>query len=205
MKLKTKRLFIAIILALSGIGISKAQISLDSYYNIDWQFNIPISNKFASDVSGWGMNFEGGYYIAQDVAIGGFLSFHTNNEYLSRRTIRLGATQSINTDQQHQMFRLPFGVLARYRFNEGDFQPYAGMKIGACYTKFCNYYYIFLTQEKSWGFYMEPEIGFNYYPWENSIGFHFAMYYSFSTNSCNVMTYKQSNLNNFGFRIGLAF
>lgn len=205
MKLKTKRLFIAIILALSGIGISKAQISLDSYYNIDWQFNIPISNKFASDVSGWGMNFEGGYYIAQDVAIGGFLSFHTNNEYLSRRTIRLGATQSINTDQQHQMFRLPFGVLARYRFNEGDFQPYAGMKIGACYTKFCNYYYIFLTQEKSWGFYMEPEIGFNYYPWENSIGFHFAMYYSFSTNSCNVMTYKQSNLNNFGFRVGLAF
>ena len=156
MKLKTKRLFIAIILALSGIGISKAQISLDSYYNIDWQFNIPISNKFASDVSGWGMNFEGGYYIAQDVAIGGFLSFHTNNEYLSRRTIRLGATQSINTDQQHQMFRLPFGVLARYRFNEGDFQPYAGMKLGACYTKFCNYYYIFLTQEKSWGFYMEP-------------------------------------------------
>ena len=205
MKLKTKRLFIAIILALSGIGISKAQISLDSYYNIDWQFNIPISNKFASDVSGWGMNFEGGYYIAQDVAIGGFLSFHTNNEYLSRRTIRLGATQSINTDQQHQMFRLPFGVLARCRFNEGDFQPYAGMKIGACYTKFCNYYYIFLTQEKSWGFYMEPEIGFNYYPWENSIGFHFAMYYSFSTNSCNVMTYKQSNLNNFGFRVGLAF
>ncbi len=205
MKLKTKRLFIAIILALSGIGISKAQISLDSYYNIDWQFNIPISNKFASDVSGWGMNFEGGYYIAQDVAIGGFLSFHTNNEYLSRRTIRLGATQSINTDQQHQMFRLPFGVLARYRFNEGDFQPYAGMKLGACYTKFCNYYYIFLTQEKSWGFYMEPEIGFNYYPWENSIGFHFAMYYSFSTNSCNVMTYKQSNLNNFGFRVGLAF
>lgn len=205
MKLKTKRLFIAIILALSGIGISKAQISLDSYYNIDWQFNIPISNKFASDVSGWGMNFEGGYYIAQDVAIGGFLSFHTNNEYLSRRTIRLGATQSINTDQQHQMFRLPFGVLARYRFNEGDFQPYTGMKLGACYTKFCNYYYIFLTQEKSWGFYMEPEIGFNYYPWENSIGFHFAMYYSFSTNSCNVMTYKQSNLNNFGFRVGLAF
>lgn len=205
MKLTIKKLFAALFLALSSIGISKAQISPDTYYNIDWQFNIPISNNFASDVSGWGMNFEGGYYITPDIAIGGFLNFHTNNEYLSRRTIRLGATQSINTDQQHQMFRLPFGALIHYRFNENEFQPYVGMKLGACYTKFCNYYYIFLTQEKSWGFYMEPEVGFNYYPWENSVGFHFAMYYSFSTNSCDVMTYKQSNLNNFGFRVGLAF
>ena len=205
MKRIIKNIFIAGVLLSCGISTTKAQISLDSYYNFDWQFNIPINNRFSNSASGWGMNFEGGYYVTKDIALGGFLSFHTNNEYLSRRTIMLSATQAISTDQQHQMFRLPFGALTRYRFNEGDFQPYVGMKLGTCYSKFCNYYYIFLTQEKTWGFYMEPEVGFNYYPWPNSIGFHFAMYYSFSTNKCDVMSYKQDNLNNFGFRAGIAF
>ena len=52
---------------------------------------------------------------------------------------------------------------------------------------------------------MSPEIGFNYYPWANGIGFHLAIYYSFATNECNLMSYKQSTLNNIGFRLGLAF
>ncbi len=200
------KLFItAAFLALFLPSTSKAQVSLDTYYNVDWQFNIPLSNHFSNVASGWGMNFEGGYYVNPDVAVGGFISFHTNNEYLSRRTINLGGNQSINTDQQHQMFTLPFGLLARYRFVEEDFQPYVGMKLGACYAEFNNYYYIFMNMEKTWGFYMQPEVGFNYYPWANGIGFHMAMYYSFSTNKCNIMSYTQNNLNNFGLRFGIAF
>lgn len=201
------KLFIAAAAALL-LGVpstSKAQVSLDTYYNVDWQFNIPISNNFSNVASGWGMNFEGGYYVSPDIAVGGFINFHTNNEYLSRRTINLGGNQAINTDQQHQMFTLPFGVLARYRFVEEDFQPYVGMKLGACYSEFSNYYYIFMNREKKWGFYMQPEVGFNFYPWANSVGFHFAMYYSFATNKCSIMSYDQSNLNNFGLRFGLAF
>ena len=188
----------------------KAQVSLDSYYNIDWQFNIPLGNDFANDVSGWGMNFEGGYYVTPQIALGAFLNFHTNNEYFSRRTLHLTNTLSLNTlslntDQQHQMFTLPFGVLMRYRFIEADFQPYAAMKLGMCYSEFNNYYYIFLRSQDRWGFYMSPEIGFNWYPWPNSIGFHFAFYYSFATNKCNIMTYSQDIINCLGFRLGLAF
>ena len=183
----------------------KAQISLDTYYNIDWQFNIPLGNDFSSTASGWGMNFEGGYYVTPEIAVGGFLSFHTNNEYFSRRTIAINETLSMNSDQQHQMFTLPFGLLARYRFQEADFQPYVGMKLGMCYSQFSNYYYIFMTDENRWGFFMSPEIGFNYYPWANGVGFHMAIYYSFATNKCDLMSYKQSILNNIGFRLGLAF
>ena len=156
----------------------KAQISLDSYYNIDWQFNVPLGNDFSNIASGWGMNFEGGYYVTQDIAVGAFISFHTNNEYFSRRTLKLSNTLSLNTDQQHQMFTLPFGALVRYRFIESDFQPYVGMKLGACYSEFNNYYSIFMRSCDRWGFYMSPEVGFNWYPWPNSIGFHFALYYS---------------------------
>ena len=159
MKRVSRILIIAALAALLAPSTTKAQLSLDAYYNVDWQFNIPLNNKFSNVASGWGMNFEGGYYVLPQMAVGGFLSFHTNNEYLSRRTINLTATQSISTDQQHQMFSLPFGILARYRFIEGDFQPYAGLKIGACYTEFSNYYYIFMTREDTWGFYMQPELG----------------------------------------------
>ncbi len=184
---------------------AKAQVSLNSYFNVDWQFNIPLGNSFSNGASGWGMNFEGGYYITQDIALGGFLNFHTNNEYFPRQTISLSETLSMNTRQQHQMFTMPFGVLARYRIMESDFQPYVGMKLGMCYSEFNNYYYIFEKSQDRWGFYMSPEVGFNYYPWPNGIGFHMALYYSFATNKCNIMSYKQSTLNNIGFRLGIAF
>lgn len=184
---------------------SKAQVSLNSYFNVDWQFNIPLGNDFSNDASGWGMNFEGGYYVTQDIAVGAFLNFHTNNEYFPRQTISLSETLSMNSRQQHQMFTLPFGLMARYRFMESDFQPYAGMKLGMCYSEFNNYYYVFEKSQDKWGFYMSPEIGFNYYPWANGVGFHMALYYSFATNKCNIMSYKQNILNNIGFRLGIAF
>lgn len=190
---------------LSIPGNSKAQLSLNGYYNIDWQLNAPLGNKFADNISGWGMNIEGGYYVTDKLAVGAFLNFHTNNEYFSRRTLALSGTLSMSTDQQHQMFTLPFGALVRYRFVETDFQPYIGMKFGACYSEFNNYYYIYVTDQKRWGFYMSPEIGFNWYPWANSVGFHAALYYSFASNSCNIMSYHQNNLSNFGLRIGVAF
>ena len=184
---------------------SKAQISLDSYFNVDWQFNVPLGNNFSNGASGWGMNFEGGYYVTSDIAVGGFVSFHTNNEYFSRRTIHINNTLSMNSDQQHQMFTLPFGALVRYRFIEADFQPYVAFKAGACYSEFNNYYYIFMTGQDKWGFFMSPEIGFNWYPWPNGLGLHLALYYSFATNKCNIMSYSQDILNNFGFRLGIAF
>ena len=202
------RKFICAVILIAAMGLpsqSKAQISLDTYYNIDWQFNIPLSNDFSNGASGWGMNFEGGYYVTPDIAIGAFLNFHTNNEYFSRRTISLSETLSMNSDQQHQMFTMPFGLLARYRFQEADFQPYMSLKLGACYAQFSNYYYIFMSDQNRWGFYMSPEIGFNWYPWANGMGFHLAIYYSFATNKCSIMSYDQSVLNNIGFRVGLAF
>lgn len=199
-------LYTALFLVVATVPLQgKAQISLDSYYNIDWQLNMPVGNNFSNDISGWGMNFEGGYYVTQDIAVGAFISFHTNNEYFSRRTLKLSNTLSLNTDQQHQMFTLPFGALVRYRFIESDFQPYVGMKLGACYAEFNNYYYIFMKSQDKWGFYMSPEVGFNWYPWPNSIGFHMAIYYSFATNKCSIMSYSQSNLNNFGLRLGVSF
>ena len=100
MRIFRKMLYVVLfIIAMCLPSHGKAQISLDTYYNVDWQFNVPLGNDFSNVASGWGMNFEGGYYVTQEIAVGGFLSFHTNNEYYSRRTLKLGSTLSLNTDQ----------------------------------------------------------------------------------------------------------
>ena len=56
-------LFVALCLAFP-FGM-KAQDVSDSFFHIDWQFNVPLNNKFAGVASGWGMNFEGGYYFTE--------------------------------------------------------------------------------------------------------------------------------------------
>lgn len=79
---------------------AKAQLSDNGYANIDWQFNAPLSNHFADKASGWGMNFEGGYFVTPNIGLGLFLNYHSNHEYVGRETFQMGAGE-VTTDQQH--------------------------------------------------------------------------------------------------------
>ena len=188
-------------------GISapvKSQVSLDAYYNVDWQFNIP-SNKFVDKVSGWGMNFDAGWYLTPDIAIGAFMNYHTNNQYVDRAVVHVSDATSIYPDQQRSLYQLPFGLTMLYRIIESDWQPYVAMKLGAEYAYTSSYYNIYKSSEDSWGFYMSPEIGVRWYPLPNGVGLHAAAYYSFSTNKSSVMGAELHNPSNFGFRLGLAF
>lgn len=183
---------------------AKSQMSPDTYYNIDWQFNIPLGNDFSNHASGWGMNFEAGYYVTPELALGAFLNFHTNNEYFDRTTINMGTT-ALNTDQQHSLFQLPFGMVAHYRFDYGGVQPYVAMKIGAAYARMTSDFYIFENDKDTWGFYASPEVGIQMFPWPGNVGFHAAFYYSISTNQGSLMTYEMNSINSLGFRLGLSF
>lgn len=190
---------------IAGISApTKSQVSLDAYYNVDWQFNIP-SNKFVDKVSGWGMNFDAGWYLTPDIAIGAFMNYHTNNQYVDRAVVHVSDATSIYTDQQRSLYQLPFGLTMLYRIIESDWQPYVAMKLGAEYAYTSSYYNIYKSSEDSWGFYMSPEIGVRWYPLPNGVGLHAAAYYSFSTNKSSVMGAELHNPSNFGFRLGLAF
>jgi hypothetical protein len=185
---------------------SRAQTSDMFYSNIDWQFNFPISNSFADKASGWGMNFEGGYYLTESLAIGGFLTYHSNHKYIPRQTIPLSDNSSLNTDQQHTLFQLPFGVAGRYVFNrEGMFQPYVSVKMGPQYAKLETDYNAYESSDNTWGFYISPEIGMNIFPWVYKPGIHVAAYFSYATNKGSVLTYGADNMSNFGLRLGIAF
>ena len=204
LKKYTVRLAVAAAL-FAGISLpAKSQVSLDAYYNVDWQLNIP-SNNYADKVSGWGMNFDAGWYLTPDIAIGTFLNYHTNSKYIDRAVVNLSDETAVFTDQQRSLYQLPFGVTALYRIIESDWQPYVAMKLGAEYAYASSYYNIYKSSENSWGFYMSPEIGVRWYPWANGVGLHAAAYYSFSTNKSSVMGGDLKNPSNFGFRLGLAF
>ncbi len=194
-------------LLLAAARPAEAQLFPDSYINIDWQMNVPLGNSIAGKASGWGMNFEGGYFITPAIAVGPFISYQTNIENFSRRTLDLGGGTALTTAQEHAVFQLPFGVTGRYNWlKDSMFQPYAGMKIGACYAELSSYYYIVKQYTDTWGFYLSPEIGVSIFPVPSyRLGFHVALYYSYATNNGRVLTYSVDNLNNFGIRIGVSF
>ncbi len=184
----------------------KAQMTDNGYANIDWQFNFPLNNNFADKGSGWGMSFEGGYFLTPNIALGGFLAYHSNHEYVGRQTLPIGEGGSLNTDQQHTVFQLPFGLASRYQWKRGGaFQPYLGVKLGAQYAQLKSAFNVFEAHTNTWGFYVSPEIGFNVYPWAYGPGLHFAAYYSYATNKGDLFTYSVDGMNNLGLRIGIAF
>ncbi len=200
-------LVVALVVA-NTTAVRAQNLVANSYFNIDWQFNIPLGSDFAQQASGWGMNFEGGCTIAPNFSLGLFLAYHTNNKYIDRQTIETAAGSAVTTDQQHSLFQLPFGVSSRYALPSysGVFYPYVGLKLGTAYSEMTSYYNVFEDSASRWGFYLSPEIGATIYPVSpQQFGIHVALYYSYSTNSADVMGYTQNSLNNLGFRLGLAF
>lgn len=186
---------------------SKAQLFPNTYINVDWQMGLPLGTTFAEKASGWGMNFEGGYFVTPAITVGPFISYQTNLESIGRQTLELGDGSVLTTNQEHALFQLPFGVTGRYNWmTDRVFQPYVGMKLGACYAEMSSYYYVVKQYSDSWGFYMSPEVGASIFPNPDyRMGIHMALYYSYATNRSDVLIYSVNNINNFGVRIGISF
>ena len=131
---------------------ASAQFLPNSYFNVDWQMNVPLGKSFADKASGWGMNFEGGYYVSPAIALGAFISYQTNLENIPRQTLTLSNGSALTTKQKHAVFQLPFGVTGRYSWlRHSVFQPYAGLKLGAQYAELSSYYYIVKHYTDTWG------------------------------------------------------
>lgn len=202
-----KSLCAAALLLLATALPAQAQMTDNGYAHVDWQYNFPVgSQAFAGHSSGWGVNAEGGYYLNNHWGLGLFLNWHSNHEYLPRTVLPLSPTESLSTDQQHTTFRLPFGVAGRYAWNRGrTFQPYVAVKVGAQYAKFTSNFNIYEGRDKTWGFYVSPEIGLNIFPWAYGPGLHIAAYYDYGTNQGRVLTYDVNGTDNIGLRIGISF
>lgn len=197
----------AAVAALLPATVSAEKPADDIHVIIDWQMNAPLNSDFTSGISGWGMNFEGIYDITPRFTVGAFVNFHTNHEYFNRQGISLSPGETLTTDRENSAFQLPFGVSGTFHLvDHGRFRPYVGVKTGAMFARNTSYYNVYYSQDKSWGYYVAPEIGIRIYPAKTKhFGFHVAGFYNFSTNRTQVLSTVTDNLSNIGFRIGVFF
>ena len=188
----TKILGIALLLCAAIMpSTTQAQLYKSTYFNVDWQFNAPLCTDFANVPSGWGMNFEGGMYITSKLAVGLYGSFHTNNKYVEPQVLQLSPSSHLYTDQIQSIFQIPFGALLKYRFIEDSMS--SSNNVMDFYTE-------------SWGFNVQPEVGVSIFPSSsNRTGIHLALYYSYSTNQNQCLTYNLNGLSNIGFNLGITF
>ena len=181
-----------------------AQMGKRYYVNGGWQFNGTVATDFVDNAQGYGAYVEGGYYVTPMIAVGGFASFGTNNDYIPKKTYHLQDNAAVTTDLDRSIYQVPFGATMRVRFLRYEIQPYFEAKIGAEYSTQSTYMSTFINRHDNWGFYISPEIGFTIYPFhKDDFGFQLAAYYSFATNEND--SYDIKGLNNLGFKLGIAF
>jgi hypothetical protein len=181
-----------------------AQMGKRYYVNGGWQFNGTLANDFAESAQGYGAYMEGGYFITPMLAVGGFASFNTNNEYVPRKTYTFSDMSALTTDLNRSIYQVPFGATMRVRFMRMMFQPYIEAKVGAEYSTQSTYMSTFVNRHDNWGFYISPEIGMTFFPFERTdFGFQLAVYYSYATNQNKAVDIN--GLNNLGFKLGIAF
>ena len=89
------------VVLLAAARTGKAQIFPNSYINVDWQVGVPLGSAYADKASGWGMNFEGGYFITPSVSVGPFISYQTNLSSIPRQTLDLGDGSALTVNQKH--------------------------------------------------------------------------------------------------------
>ena len=187
-----------------GVSQANAQMGKPFYINAGWQFNGTLANDFAESAQGYGAYMEGGYYVTPMLAVGGFASFNTNTQYIPKKTYTFSDQSALTTDLDRTIYQVPFGATLRYRFLRGICQPYLEAKLGTEYSEQNTYMSTFVNQHDNWGFYISPEVGFNWFPFQSTdFGFQLAAYYSFATNRNKA--YSMDGINNVGFKLGIAF
>ena len=200
--------FIYIILAAAAMmffaGEANAQMGKRYFVSGGWQFNGTIANEYVQTAQGYGAYLEGGYYVTPKFAVGGFASFGTNNKYIPKQTYQLENNAAITTDLDRSIYQVPFGATVRLRLMRTEFQPYIEAKMGAEYSTQNTYMSTFVNKHDNWGFYISPEIGMTFFPFEKTdFGFQVAVYYSYATNRNKAL--DLTGLNNLGFKLGIAF
>ena len=185
-------------------GTADAQMGKKEYINAGWQFNATVGNPFVKTAQGYGAYIEGGYYITPMFAVGGFASFNTNNDYIPKQTYTFDDKSALTTDLNRSVYQVPFGSTFRFRFLRDMIQPYIEAKVGTEYSVQSTYMSTFVSQTDNWGFYISPEVGFTWFPFDAAdFGFQLAVYYSYATNQNKHL--NMNGINNLGFKLGVAF
>lgn len=206
--MKTIRILLLLLVATTGgLRSVRAQLLRNAYFNVDWQYNVPLGRSYADGATGWGMSFEGGYYPIPELSVGGFLSYHTNFRSMERATLRLAPGRALTTAQEQALYQLPFGAAMRWTFRRDCvLEPYFGAKLGACFARLSSSGSLYRVRTDAWGFYLQPELGVSIFPEPlRRFGLHLALYYGYATDSARLLVYSMERISQFGVRAGISF
>lgn len=198
-------MFLFMVLGLMCLSTNlDAQRGKRYYINTGWQFNATLNNPVAESAQAYGAYLESGFYVTPLLAVGGFASFNTNNEYVPSRTYYYDDQSALTTDMYRSLYQVPFGSTVRFRFLRTNLQPYVEAKIGTQYSTQTTYFSEYLVTDHNFGFYISPEVGLSWYPFASTdFGFQFAVFYSYATNRNDA--YNLNGINNLGLKLGVAF
>ena len=90
-----------------------AQMGKRTYVNGGWQFNGTLANNVAESAQGYGAYMEGGYYVTPMIAVGGFASFNSNDQYYGKQTYTFDDHSALTTDVTKSLYQVPFGATLR--------------------------------------------------------------------------------------------
>lgn len=200
--------FIAVYLVfLISIIALNAQINPKTYYQCGWQFDFPINSSFSNSMNDLGLYVDAGYYFTPNISLGGFINVNTQYDEAVHSDGNANPEIPESIKEKSSYISVPFGASVRYRVtDETWWQPYISAKVGVNYTEAKSTMPFDTYSDKSWGFYISPELGINLFPIKHYLlGINVAAYYAFSTNRHDVSSKQVNGLNSVGVRLGVNF
>jgi hypothetical protein len=193
-------------IALLGAQVLHAQ---NNYFYIALDVNKPFGNKdFVDGTSAKGGRIGYRAFVTEDsrVSIGVDANWTTFDKYNPTVTFE-SPGGAITTDYFNYVYQYGLAVSGLYHFKVGEserFFPYAGVGLGANHNEYAQYYNIYSSVEKKWGFLVRPEAGVLFrFTRNRGIGAMAAVHYDYSTNKSENFDYD--NFSSVGFQIGLIF
>jgi outer membrane protein W len=168
----------------------------------NWEIGLPINSNYLTSASLAGANLEFRHFINPKFSMGMAIHWNTFEQYLSPRVFEEpDGSRAVFTDIVPQVYVLPILLKGHYYFDAGNnFKPYAGLGLGAQYSKQSVYYNIFVSDTQNWGFVARPELGLMYQFKELHGGLNFNAGFNYATNKNE--TFRIDNLKHIGFSIG---
>lgn len=170
--------------------------------SVNWEIGVPLMSNYLSSASVAGANLEFKHFIKDKFSLGMGLHWNTFEQYLSPRVYEVpDGSRAVFTDLVPQVFVLPILLKGHYYFDAGNnIKPYAGLGLGAQFSRQRIYYNVFVDDNSDWGFATRPEVGVMYQFKYGHGGLNFNTAFNYATN--NNPNFRVYHLKHLSFSIG---
>ncbi|MFH1161574.1 MAG: hypothetical protein V1733_11625 [bacterium] len=203
-----KKIFtiVSIALVLIAGNVSGFEKPVDSYYSLNWNISVPISNfnKWIAPASFLGFSFSGRYFLVDGVGLGFHIGYNNYYEKVGYKTYYFNSG-AISASHYSYTYLVPFRMDIFYHLKPaGLVSTYIALGIGGDYQE--NHLLIQETDiyETTWNFLLAPEIGtIIRFDKGSSWGVRLGVNYTFTTGGITAFDLKNFQLVN--FNIGVAY